>query len=102
VLLNGNAESLGHEFKLLVKFFGLHTLFHTTLLWKWLPAFVAKSTSAEWAPVTISSRQDAAPIKKVNIIDFDCVVLPGLNAVMNGLDYNLSRLFNQDMLAASL
>jgi hypothetical protein len=40
--------------------------------------------------------------KKVNIIDFDCVVLPGLNAVMNGLDYNLSRVFNQDMLAASL
>jgi hypothetical protein len=39
---------------------------------------------------------------KVNIIDFDCVVLPGLNAVANGLDYNLSRLFNQDMLAASL
>jgi len=38
--------------------------------------------------------------KKVNIIGYDCVVLPGLNAVTNGFDYSLSRVFNQDMLAA--
>jgi hypothetical protein len=39
--------------------------------------------------------------KKVNLIDYDCVLLPFLTAVTNGLDYNLSRVFNQDMLAAS-
>jgi hypothetical protein len=50
VLLDGNAESLGHKFKLLVKFFGLHTLFDTQLLWEWLPA-------------AITSQQDAAPTK---------------------------------------
>jgi hypothetical protein len=40
-------------------------------------------------------------IKKVSLIDYECVLLPGRNAVTNGLDYNLSRVFNQDMLAAS-
>jgi hypothetical protein len=39
--------------------------------------------------------------KKINLIDYDCVVLPFLTAVTNGLDYNLSRVFNQDMLVAS-
>jgi len=39
--------------------------------------------------------------KKFNIIDYDCVVLSGLNVVTNGFDYNLSHVFNQDMLAAS-
>jgi hypothetical protein len=39
--------------------------------------------------------------KKINLIDYDCVVLSGLNVITNGLDYNLSHVFNQDMLVAS-
>ena len=37
--------------------------------------------------------------KKVNS-DYN-VVLPGCKAVTNGSDYNLSHVFNQDMLAVS-
>jgi len=68
--------------------FGFHTLFDTQLLWEWLPA-------------TTTSRQDAAPTKKVNLINNECVVWVGSKAASNGLDYNLSHAFNQEFLAAS-
>jgi hypothetical protein len=41
------------------------------------------------------------PQKKVNRIEYACVVLPGRKAVANGLDYNLSLVFNQVLPAAS-
>jgi len=73
VLLDRNTEPFSHKFKLLVKFFGLHNLFvHTELILGRLQRHV-----------------------------LDRGVLSIRKGVMNGLDYNLSHVFNQDVQAGS-